>query len=201
MMREKILDAAREVFVEKGFEATSMRTIARKIGYTATTLYDYFKDKDSLLLSLCDLDFERFNEVLARTSGAIADPVERLRALGRAYFAFARQYPSHYRMMFMTRRPPVDPAQSDIERGNADQDAYAYLRSVVAEALAAGRFRDEYHDADLVAQIVWSSAHGLVALHLVKEDDHWFNWHPFDEAAEAVLDVSLRGLLKADEVR
>ena len=201
MLRDKILDAARELFVEEGVEAASMRKIAKKIGYSATALYDYFEDKESLLRELCDADFVRFNQSLAKTAGAIADPVERLRALGRAYFAFARQYPSHYRLMFLTPQPVRDPSESGIERGNPDQDAYAYLRSTVAEALATGRFREEFRDADLVAQVIWSGAHGLVALHMVKACDHWFNWHPFDETAEALIDVTLRGMLRQEEAR
>ena len=201
VLRDKILDAARELFVEEGVESTSMRKIAKKVGYSATALYDYFDDKDTLLRELCDADFLRFNQSLGKTAGEIADPLERLRAIGRAYFAFARQHPSHYRLMFMTPQPVNDPAESGIERGNPDQDAYAYLRSTVAEALAAGRFRDEFQDADLVAQLFWSGAHGLVALHMIKGDDHWFKWHPFDQTAEAMIDVTLRGMLRQDEAR
>ncbi len=93
--RDKILDAARELFVEEGVEATSMRKFAKKIGYSATALYDYFKDKEALLRELCDTDFLLFNQSFGKTSDEISDPVERLRALGRAYFVFARKYPSH----------------------------------------------------------------------------------------------------------
>ena len=125
MLRDKILDAARELFVEEGVEAASMRKIAKKIGYSATALYDYFADKESLLRELCDADFIRFNQSIAKTAGAIADPVERLRALGRAYFAFARQYPNHYRLMFMTPQPRARP---DRERGRAGQPRPGCLR-------------------------------------------------------------------------
>ena len=48
-LRAKILDAARELFVAHGVEAVSMRKVAEKIGYTATTLYNHFEDKDALL--------------------------------------------------------------------------------------------------------------------------------------------------------
>jgi AcrR family transcriptional regulator len=46
---ELILDAARALFVTKGIEAVTMREIAKKIGYSPTTIYLYFKDKETLI--------------------------------------------------------------------------------------------------------------------------------------------------------
>jgi AcrR family transcriptional regulator len=56
-LRKTILDAARTLFVERGIEAVSMREIAKKINYSATTLYNYFVDKEALLQAVCDEDF------------------------------------------------------------------------------------------------------------------------------------------------
>ena len=106
-LRAKILDAARELFVTHGVEAVSMRKVAEKIGYTATTLYNHFEDKDALLRALCDADFGTLHESFARI-GRIADPIDRLRKLGQAYIEFSLQYPSHYRLMFMTPHPARD---------------------------------------------------------------------------------------------
>ena len=43
--RTKIMDAARALFNEKGYEGVSMRQIAQKIEYTPTTIYGHFQDK------------------------------------------------------------------------------------------------------------------------------------------------------------
>jgi AcrR family transcriptional regulator len=197
-LREKILDAARELFVTQGVEAVTMRKIAEKIEYSATALYGHFADKESLLRALCDADFRSLRGSFGRIA-RIADPVERLRELGRAYVGFALEYPSHYRLLFMTRQErPLDPERSEIERGNPDQDAYAFLLATVAEGLAAGRFRDEFDDADLVAQVVWSGVHGVVALELTKGDDRWLDWRPVAERSAVLLEVVLRGILKED---
>ena len=48
-LRQEILDAAREMFVEDGYENVSMRKIAEKIEYSPTTIYLYFRDKADLL--------------------------------------------------------------------------------------------------------------------------------------------------------
>lgn len=46
--REAILDVAQEVFLEEGFAAGSMSTIASRLGGSKGTLYNYFKNKDEL---------------------------------------------------------------------------------------------------------------------------------------------------------
>ncbi|HTD61922.1 MAG TPA: helix-turn-helix domain-containing protein, partial [Gemmatimonadaceae bacterium] len=56
-IRTKILDAARELFAEHGYDAVTMRTIAEKIEYTPTAIYYHFKDKDALIRELCDMDW------------------------------------------------------------------------------------------------------------------------------------------------
>jgi AcrR family transcriptional regulator len=196
-LREKIKDAARELFVAEGVEAVSMRKIADKIGYSATTLYNYFEDKDALLYALCDADFGALQEAFKKI-GRIADPVERLRKLGHAYINFALRYPSHYRLMFMTPRVARDDdaASGEIERGDPDQDAYAFLRMTVIEGLEAGLFRDEFRDADLLAQVVWSGVHGVASLHLILGCDTWVQWRPVQHVARTAIDVMIRGLLR-----
>ena len=137
-LRAKILDAARELFVAHGVEAVSMRKVAEKIGYTATTLYNHFEDKDGLIRALCDTDFGTLHESFGQI-GRIADPIDRLRKLGQAYIEFALRYPGHYRFMFMTPHPHrPEEACGDSGRGDPDQDAYAFVRATVVEAIADG---------------------------------------------------------------
>ena len=195
-LRAKILDAARELFVAHGVEAVSMRKVAEKIGYTATTLYNHFEDKDALLRALCDADFGTLHESFARI-GRIADPIDRLRKLGQAYIEFALRFPSHYRLMFMTPRSARDvDACDEIERGDPDQDAYAFVRATVVEALAAGLFRDDYQDPDLLSQVFWSGVHGVAALHLIMGDDNWVQWRPVEEVARTAIELMIRGLVR-----
>src|SRR5262249_360735 len=105
-LRVRILDAARELFAELGYDAVTMRKIAERIEYSPTPIYFHFKDKARLLPELCELDFA----ALAHEFRKIAkekDPIERLRKIGHAYVGFGIDYPNHYRLMFMTPHPPI----------------------------------------------------------------------------------------------
>jgi len=53
---QKILNAARQLFVARGYEAVTMRETARKIEYSPTAIYFHFRDKESLITALCAAD-------------------------------------------------------------------------------------------------------------------------------------------------
>jgi len=194
--REKILDAARELFVTEGYDGVSMRKVAEKIEYSPTAIYVHFHDKEQLFLELCHSDFRRLSESFGQLA-QIPNPVERLRRIGYAYMGFGLENPNHYRMMFMTSHPqlPKD-AEECMGKGNPEEDAYAFLRQTVQDVLHAGAFRPELTDADLLAQTLWAGVHGAVSLQIAKCEDDWVPWRSFKQRAELVIEGLLSGLLK-----
>lgn len=62
--REKILDAAQQVFVQSGFRATTMEGIASAVCMSKATVYSYFSDKDDLFVAVAHRFAERLSEVV-----------------------------------------------------------------------------------------------------------------------------------------
>jgi len=194
--RDKILDAARELFVTEGYEGVSMRRVAEKIEYSPTAIYVYFADKQELFHELCQQDYARLAEVF-QSSAMSSDPIERVKQIGRTYTEFGVRYPNHYKFMFMTPHPPHEPDEEDREvMGNPEVDAYAFLKWAVQRAIDAGRFREELQDAELISQTLWAAVHGVIALNIAKCSDPWVDWRPLQQRAEMMLDVTLRGLMR-----
>lgn len=194
--RDKILDAARELFVTEGFEGVSMRKVAEKIEYSPTAIYVHFADKQELFRELCHQDYARLAEVF-QSSVMSTDPLGRLKQTGAIYIDFGMRYPNHYKFMFMTPHPPHEPDEVDREMmGNPEVDAYAFLKWATQQAIDAGCFREELNDADLISQTLWASVHGVISLQIAKGCDPWCDWRPLQERAEMMLDVTLRGLAR-----
>jgi len=194
--RDKILDAARELFVSEGYEGVSMRRVADKIEYSPTAIYVHFADKEELFRELCHQDYARLAEVF-QSSVMSTDPVERLKQIGRIYLDFGARYPNHYKFMFMTLHPPHEFDDEDREmRGNPEKDAYAFLKWAVEEAIAARCFREELRDPELISQTLWAGIHGVISLNIAKCKDPWVDWRSLNERAEMMLDAMLRGLLR-----
>src|SRR5689334_10290232 len=196
-VRQMILDAARELFVEHGFEAVSMRKIAEKIEYSPTAIYLHFADKNALLDELCSNDFRALAREFIEFA-QIRDPIERMRRSGLAYVDFALSHPQHYRLMFMTPIPEHEhSAETMSSRGKIEEDAYAFLRATMAQAIDEKRVRPEYTDPDLLAQMAWAPLHGVLALHIAKKmEPEWIEARPPRETAVALVEAFIRGISK-----
>ncbi len=194
-IRTNIIDAARDLFVSKGIEAVTMREIAKRIGYSATTIYLYFADKEALLRAICDTDLLKLAVTLKEVL-AIEDPVERLLTFGHTYALFSLAYPNHYRLMFMMPRPVHAPESSSIIYNNHEQDAYFQLKTLVNEVYEAGLFKPGLDDPELIAQTLWAATHGVCALHNTMANDTWIDWRDIETRLLAMRKMIIRGMLK-----
>ncbi len=161
--RQAILEAAIRMFEREGYEGFSLRQVAENIGYTPTTIYLYFKDKDDLLFAVCSQGFAEFTQALQTAYATHSDPLERLQALGWAYLEFGLSRPLHYQMMFMQRSEWVLKAthtKGDVEGSNS----YRIQMNAVIEAMKAGVIR--MGDPIETTNLIWSGIHGIVSLAL-----------------------------------
>ncbi len=180
------------LFTREGYQNTTMRGIADRIGYTATAIYHYFADKESLVMELCRSDFGEMARALT-SIGRLGDPVERIHQMGRAYVRFALEHPEQFRFMFLVDSPM--PAAKDVHV-DANEDGYQFLLGAVKEAIAQKRFRPELQDPDIIAQTLWGLVHGIATLHVT---------HPHTGLAmrdalattDLASDALMRGLLRA----
>ena len=194
-LHAKILNAARTMFVERGYEAVTMRAIANAIEYSPTTIYLHFKDKESLIQELCTQDFLKLSQAFQRIA-RVADPIERLRRTGLAYAEFGLRNPNHYRLMFMTPHPPFDPDSTEVEKGNPQKDAYAFLTHIIAECVRGRRLRRGLTDVELIAQTVWAGVHGAVSLGIAKGNDPWVQWRTAKKRVALMIDALVIGLTR-----
>ena len=188
-VRRKILTAARDLFATEGYDRITMRRIAEAIEYSATTIYNHFEDKDDLVHALCQEDFDRLFQHLQEALPP-ADPVEAVRQLGLAYARFGTSYPNHYRFMFMTPGKFAYLKDHDVSPG---EKAFGLLRSAVTAAIEGGHFRPG--DVDTVAQVLWASMHGAIALIITLQPQHWPHAPAAPDLVEQVVETTIRGLL------
>jgi AcrR family transcriptional regulator len=188
-LRERILDAARRIVVREGFGALSMRKIADAIEYSPATLYLHFESRDAIAHALCA---EGYAQLLATFEPlvAIADPAERLKAIGRAYVAFGVAHPETYRLIFMEDPSYTGAALVGGEGADradtadhSDDEAFRLMVESIAALRAEGRLRAGPDD-QVCAEAFWATMHGIVALHLTCPV---FPRAPLDAVVDAAL--------------
>jgi AcrR family transcriptional regulator len=86
--RTAILDAAREVFGELGFETATVRDIVRRSGLSVGAFYNYYRSKEEVFDALADDGARRFKPILQAQSAKATDFESYLRAAVTAYFDF-----------------------------------------------------------------------------------------------------------------
>jgi AcrR family transcriptional regulator len=160
--RQTIMEEARTLFVAKGYEAVTMRDIARATQYTASALYYHFKDKAELMMAICSEDFLKLAQVF-RSALVHENPLENIKSMELAYARFALANPNHCRLMFMSKGAVSLKMESSLQQGDPNQDAYAALHHLVNLAHQQGLLLEGIDDTHLVAQTFWGrpARHGV----------------------------------------
>ncbi|TDQ10931.1 TetR/AcrR family transcriptional regulator [Pedobacter metabolipauper] len=159
--RKLIIESATRLFLEMGYEKTSIRTIADDIEYSPATIYLYFKEKDEIFFVLHEQGFDILNKEFA-TLGSIKDPFKRLAAMGKAYLDFAFKNPDYYDLMFIMRAPLTEIACHD--KWEAGDAAISHLFKGVSECIDQKLIRDG--DVFMISMTIWSYVHGVASLHI-----------------------------------
>jgi AcrR family transcriptional regulator len=189
-LQQKIIDKGREILVNEGPAALTMRRLADEIEYTAGALYAHFADKEELVRAICQTDFEAFT---SQFSSAMTekDALKRLRLLAKLYSRFALEHPAQYKILFV-----LDSVGGNVEkeRGNPEKDAYAVVELAVEAAMKEGHFKAFQGRMQLVAQSLWAAMHGVVSIEIRRVDDMKIPFEPIDDRVDTMCEVMLAGL-------
>ncbi len=158
--RKELCELALERFAEDGYEAVSMRKLARDLGCSYTTPYRYFRDKAHIFAAVRALAFERFAAALEAGSAESSDPRDRIDRMARAYVGFALEQPRAYRMMFEYEQPVRD---EHPEYWAKERDTWTVWEETIRGAVVAGVL---VGDPTAIAHALWAGVHGAVSLHL-----------------------------------
>jgi len=168
-LKETILRAAKELFLEKGYEATSMRNIAEKIEYSPATIYLHFKDKNEVFYALHKEGFRMLVSAF-KTLESVSDPFERLKAMGHVYVNFANENPDFYQLMFVMAQP-LEVLKLDLTLcWDEGDDAFRVLLETVNECQQRGYFKG--FEPNGLSFMFWSTVHGLASLNTSGHLDH-----------------------------
>ena len=197
--REEILQAAKELFLEQGYDSTTIRRIADRVGISAPALYLYFTDKEALMLALCDQTFAHLMAAISEIEKTVEDPLERVRRFGEAYARFGLSHPDEYRLVFLGANIPESlrkvghRAATDDPTRPGVGGALVFKRLVMfLSELEASGIKLNY-PPDTCAELCWMGIHGLVAAMIMKPE---FPWSDRELLINGMLDIHLKGILR-----
>lgn len=165
-VRDRILDAAADLFAETGWQGFSMRKLGARLGIAAKTLYNYFDSQDELYLGLLTRGFRSLNDALRAAVASAGSPLDRLGALVDAYVAFAFAHANLYGLMFTWHVPKYNDYVGTASEQAARVELEAALENqrLAAQTIAACASAPlSEDDLRLITIRTWSQLHGFIA--------------------------------------
>lgn len=185
LRREEILTVARDLFFSRGFDAASMRDVARGINLTQAAIYYYFTSKDEILFALIDAFTVLLHDHLQRTLHETGDPLEDLRRAVRAHILLTR---THFReiKLVIEDKKLLGAVHSERVR-QSESRIYALYRIRVEELMTAGICRP--------------LAPAVVVFHILAVINFIFQWYrpqgalQLEDIADQTVELLCCGLL------
>jgi len=160
-VRQGILTAAREIARQEGWQSVTIRKVAERIEYSPPTIYEYFENKEDILVELVREGFRQMAARLRAVREVTEDPEQRLLKMADAYWNFAMSNPELYQVMNGLGGVSFD----CLEKPPAAHEAFVLTQEALVEwAKMTGV---DIPDTEGAVEIIRSLVHGLISLTMV----------------------------------
>ncbi len=180
--RNNILDASLDIVKEEGWQSLSMRKIADKIEYTAPIIYEYFANKEGILLELTRKGYLILTADVKKAMNKSEESAQQLEYMWIAYWNFAFENKELYQLMYGVDMNCCELKKSMPEAELADNMFYDTIEKLIDE---------ENRTEDFVCRkfyTFWSVIHGLISINLVnKGRGQEMNQHILRDALKGII--------------
>ncbi len=143
-MLDSIYNAAAELIVRKGYQATTLTEVAQAVGLAKSGIYHHIRSKEDLLYEIVRHGMDRLTEQVIAPARATPDPAERLAVLARQYAGFvvgaedgSGVGPQVTTLVHESRE--LSPARQR-EAAAARWNFYRFVRATIQELIDHGRY-------------------------------------------------------------
>ena len=152
--RQKVLDAARALFIERGYDASTVRDIARRAGMSTGAVFANFQDKSDLFEAVVVDDFERVAERM-RAAAAVQAPLDQklVSVLASGYDYYADSLPL---VQATVAQSWLRPLNAELRGRAALKVLLGIVGDTLRESARAGEIRQDF-DVRLVSEMLWDA--------------------------------------------
>ena len=194
--KEEIVDAAQQLFLDKGLQATTMDEIAEVAELSKGTIYLYYKSKEDLYLAVVMRGMQTLYEMFDAKLVSEPDVVKGLMVLQETYLDFFHKHRSYFRMMHFLQTPQFHKQVSGEMKQEAtlvNQKIWNQAIEVIDRGIKQGILIANLNASE-IAIILWSSATQLM-MRMDTESERWKETMNID--LERVLRISNTLILRS----
>ncbi|MDP4162361.1 MAG: TetR/AcrR family transcriptional regulator [Bacillota bacterium] len=190
--RESIMEIALKCFGEKGYHLTTMDDIVAYSNMSKGLIYNYFKSKEDLYISLMDERSKRTLENIRKQFKQISTAKEKVSEFFRIYreAALTEEWRSFIRVhmefwIYSSRQEPL----REIMNTRYKSQFRDFLAEILEEGKNAGEFKQEVQ-VEIVASLFWSLIDGICLHYSMLWEDYAYKKH-FEVTEEMVMNYIL----------
>jgi AcrR family transcriptional regulator len=192
---EAILAAANELFLTRGYDATSIDDIRKASGFRSkASIYSHFKSKEDVAEALVQKTATELKDYIydAMRSLQTTEPLEQFSIVGRAYINWALRHPQQYCFRFLRSQ------QKRLLTGFYDcqEDVLAPLYAQIVALI--GNLREHYPIRNLPNEALFTIMLGIVGRAIIDRDE--LGDIEMDEKIEHILNMSVAVLMESQPV-
>jgi AcrR family transcriptional regulator len=163
-LRQALLETALDALATESLDKLSLRGLAKTLGVTPTAVYGHFSDKTALLMELRILGFTQLSNAMTDSLASLtpnSSAEDKVRALGRAYMAFALSKPHLFDTLFSWNPDFERITPECIEAGAGSENM---LRTTLVELIREQGAEPTEYQASVASFSAWSLVHGISTL-------------------------------------
>ena len=188
-LRQALVEAALELIADQGPTGFTLSEAAKAADVTPAAVYRHFAGRDDLIAEVARQGYDIFAALMEFAyNNAQPTALAAIEATGRAYLAFARKYPGHYKAMFESGLS----LQAHPDLAIVAQKARAVLEQA-AEKLSQHLPADKRPPSTMFSAHIWAMSHGVVELYMRGAPGAKSPFPP-EDLLEAGIGIYLRGL-------
>jgi len=160
LIKDTILEAAREIVEESGFAKLSIRKLAAKVGYSPGNIYQYFESKDQIIRELVQVGYKKILNSL-ETEVTFSSIESEIRYKFRKYIESALENKYYYKSVMLSHDKDILKLTSILDSNSEkDKSAIKNLQELLIKGQKLGEFRKV--EAETQAQLIWTATFGLI---------------------------------------
>ena len=179
-LRAAVIEIALAEIETTGFEALSLRKLAKKLGVSHQAPYKHFPNKEALLADLATVGYQMLERKTRASSSRVSDGQKKLVSAGKAYVHFVTSHPQLSAVMFGNRNR----LQQFPHLMQAASEALGALREIIQSGQDQHTLVEA--DADLMTMVAWATVHGLALIKV--------SGGAGETQVERVVDLLIQGL-------
>ncbi len=191
--KQLILDTAKEIINNEGFENLSIRKIVKKIDYSPAIIYHYFKDKNEIVETLMQIGYRNIVQSLQSVMKNEDEPHKELRETLTQYIRSALASPMEYKAFMIKDDDMALKTTGLLSKGASEKPTLRMLSDNIQRGMDKGLYRP--CDVELTSQIIWTSTFGLILKCIIEKD---IPTEQIDRLMEQHFDMLFYGLMKEE---